>query len=89
MRGLTDVYEDVISPKFKRVAIHTHGRVHDDFSSGDVILPSMPGASNHFSFEFAFAEGAAAVQAGVIDCVEFTVDVRERDGGAVELEFPN
>src|SRR5712692_5711833 len=50
-------------------------------------LPAVPRASDDIGFELALAKRAAAVQAGIVNRVEFAVHVGDGNRRAVHLEL--
>src|SRR5262245_29131498 len=55
---------------------------------GDVPAPGMPGTRDHASIEIALAQRAATMSAGVVDGVEPSFDVEERQHEAAGLHDP-
>jgi hypothetical protein len=46
----------------------------------------MPRATNLVPFEFTFGERTAVMRADIVDRVELTIDIEQRDGPAIEVE---
>src|SRR5579863_5723349 len=86
-RGLARFNPEVLAPHFDRVGFDADGRIHDQLAGGYVILPAMPGAGDSNALKLALAEGASAVQAGVIDGVELVSYVCDSDCQPVNLEL--
>jgi hypothetical protein len=85
--GLTDVYEDLISPQFNSIALHAIGRLLRQPAGGDVILPAVPGAGNSIALEFAFTQWASVMKTYAIDCKELTVNMGHGNGNSVHVEL--
>ena len=85
----TDIDEYVLAADFGGVAVHSGCRILDDFAAGHVITPAVPGANQGLTLQWALAEGPTPVKAGVVDGVEFAVDVGQGDGLALHLQFPH
>ena len=52
----------------------------------DVVRPAVPGALDDVALAETVAERASLVDAGVVEGVKGTVDVKERDGGAAGID---
>jgi hypothetical protein len=53
-----------------RVAVHAGCWVQGHFSTPDIELPAMPGASDDAALQFSLAQGAAPMKASVVDGIE-------------------
>jgi hypothetical protein len=87
LRSLKTIYEYVFASDLNRVALNSHTGIHGELSGRYVILPAVPGASNHFVVEFAFPERAAAMQTRAVDGVKLAADIGERDRFPLDREF--
>src|SRR5262245_24072082 len=64
------------------------GRVVDVEPGGDVPAPGVPGTRHHAPIEIALAQRTATMSAGVVDGVEPSFDVEERQHEAAGLHDP-
>src|SRR5271156_6508204 len=81
-----DLDQNVVALKLDSEARDPFVGLVDFGSSGDVVFPSVPRTHYRGALEFAFTERTAAMQAGVVDRVEFSGGVKERDRRAVRLD---
>jgi hypothetical protein len=84
MEALTGVNENIFTPDFYAVAIHAHGRVLADFACRYIVLPPMPRAGHHVAVHYSLPQRAASVQAGIVNGVELTPNVRQGDRLALD-----
>jgi len=85
--GLAAVHPDIVAANFHRKAGHRDSGIKGSLAGADVILPAVPGAGDHFALQLAFAQRSAAMQAGVVNGVESSADVRDSQGRAVDLKL--
>jgi len=57
--------------------IPTWGGIFLTDARGDMKFPAMPGTGDVFSFYGSFSQGATGVGAGVIECKDATIQVKE------------
>src|ERR1700683_4068722 len=69
------------------VALQGYRRVHYQLSGGHVVLPAVPGTSDGGAGEPPLAEGAAAVEADIVDGVKLACDVGDGHRLTVNLKF--
>src|SRR4029077_17162308 len=84
---LADVDPNVFAANFDREAGDGDGGIHGGFAAGNVVLPAVPRAGDHFALQLALAERSAAMEAGVVNGVEGSVDIGDGQGAAVDLKF--
>src|SRR5882672_2804435 len=89
MEALTGVNENIFTADLYAVAIHPHGWVLADFASSYVVLPPMPRAGHHVAVHHSLPQRPAPVQAGIVNGVELTANVRQGDRFALDLELAN
>src|SRR5579884_4300985 len=73
---------DVVTFNFDLISFKSQQAVFEVFTGADVILPHVPWTRDNIPFQRAFAKGPALVQAGIIRRVDFSVNVKKRDGFA-------
>src|ERR1700693_2293826 len=78
--------EYVVALGLHRVASELDGRVVEVRAGRDVVLPSVPRACDRGAVHFALGQWAAAMLAGVVDRVELTARVEQRDLFAAGLD---
>src|ERR1700691_6486996 len=67
-------------------AAHAHRRIVDVRAGGEVELPSVPRTDHARAVDFALAERAAQMAAGVVDRMEAAARVEDRDSSATHLD---
>jgi len=61
--ALAYIYEDIVAADFHPVRLASDGRVSDQLSRGDVVLPPMPGASDDLAVKLALAQWPSTMEA--------------------------
>src|SRR6266436_9045288 len=87
--GSVGFNENIFTADFYAVAIHPHGWILADFASSYIVLPPMPGARHYVPIHYSLAQRPPAVQAGIVDCIVLTANVRQGDRLALYLELPD
>lgn len=86
---LGDVYENLVSSYFRRVTSDAHTGVLGDLPCSDVILPSVPRTGHHIVVKFPLAEWPPSMHADIVDCIELTGDIGERNRCSLDLKLVN
>jgi hypothetical protein len=73
---------DVVGPELD-------GEVELVLAGAHVVLPPVPGATQHAAFEASFAERSLEMEAVALECIEGAVAVRQRDLLVADLERAN
>src|SRR5262245_24062883 len=87
-RASAELDEDVAVLDGDWIAGHPDGGVVGVGAGRDVPAPGVPGTEDDAALEIAFAQRAAAVDAGIVDRVEGAVDVEEGQIFALGLDHP-
>ena len=61
--ALAYIYEDIVAADFHPIRLASDGRVGDQFSGGDVVLPPVPGASDDLPVKLAPTQWPSTVEA--------------------------
>jgi hypothetical protein len=61
--ALAYIYEDIVAADFHSIRLAGNGRVGDQFSGGDVVLPPVPGASDDLPVQLALAQWPSTMEA--------------------------
>ena len=61
--ALAYIYEDIVAADFHPIGLTGNGRVGDQFSGGDVVLPPVPGASDDLPVQLALAQWPSTMEA--------------------------
>src|SRR6202011_3278256 len=66
----------VFAAYFNRIGFNAYRLIHHQLTGRDIILPDMPGTRHCHSMELPLPEWPSAMQAGIMDGVEFIPDIR-------------
>jgi hypothetical protein len=88
-RALMYLNKDVIPFNFKGIALNAHRRISQGLPGSNVVLPTMPGTSNDFASQFAFAQRPSAMQASIIDGEKLPLNISNRHGSPIHLKLAN
>src|SRR4029077_20179655 len=77
-----DVHKNFLPPELGRVTSNSHILILSELPCGYVILPAVPRTSHNFVLERPLSQRPSAVQASVIDRVEFAAHISDRYGFA-------
>jgi len=61
--ALAYIYEDIVAADFHSIRLASDGRVGNQFSGGDVVLPPVPGASDDLTVKLALAQRPSTMKA--------------------------
>src|SRR5882672_1260389 len=86
MAAGSDLDEDVVPLDLHGKAVDAAGRIVETLAAGHVVGPSMERTGDDLAVELAFAEGASAMLACVVDGEERASHVEQRDLASVHLD---